>query len=226
MARLIEIFSTHRAEILSAQTQPDESGAVVGTFYCDMTSADQSAEGIRKEIRKLGFVRSVDHASTERSPIDKFYFPVLIFRGHRALILRLDGVLNIEKRLLQELGSPGGAIMFREGESYAAATMHGYKLVLGSLPLDMLLEVVKDAMRVAGWGLFNFKVKDDGYEITVNDAPKLEGSTEPSRLVCGLVAGLVESLFSVTVKVAESRMDSTNSTLFLRLSKIPDDSAR
>ena len=66
-------------------------------------------------------------------------------------------------------------------------------------------------------GIFDFKTTKEGYEVTVQDAPQLDGTTEPSRLVCGIIAGIVESVFSTKVKVVESKVDPKTSQLFVKL---------
>ena len=153
---------------------------------------------------------------------DKFLFPVVIQGKNRVLIMRLSPLLNIEKRLTDELGSAGGAIMFREGEGYAAETLRQYRAALGNVRAELLLETVKDGLRATGWGLFEFRAMRDGYEATVDEAPLLEGSTEPSRFLCGIVAGIVESVFSVRVKIVQSTVDSRTQRVSVRMSKMPE----
>jgi hypothetical protein len=220
LGAIVEVFARHDAEILMAHCQLDPgTGTLSGTYYCDLAQADRSAEELRKEIRAMSFVQRVEFASTEKSPFDKFHFPIVVFSGSRALILGMDRLLNMEKRLGEDLGSAGSAIMFREGESYAAEVMKGYKLVTDApdFSLESLLEVAKDGLRATGWGIFDFKTTKEGYEVTVQDAPQLEGSTEPSRFVCGIIAGIVESVFSAKVKVVESKVDAKAGQLFVKL---------
>ena len=199
----------------------EENGTiVVGTFYCDMSKADQVAESLRKEIRGLGFVRSAECESSQLSVFDKFLFPVTVWGRNRVLIMRLDPLLNIEKRLGRELGSAGSAIMFREGESYATETWNQYKSALGEATLETHFENVIDGLRATGWGLFEFKTTKDGYEVTVQDPPTLGDSEEPSRFLCGVIAGILESAHSMKVRVVESTVDRKSGKLTVRLSKV------
>jgi hypothetical protein len=222
LGTITDVFSKHKAKILMTHSELDgDTNTVVGTCYCDLAQADQTAEGIRKEIKGLGFVRSADFVGTKESPVDKFYFPILIFGGLRVLIMRVDALANMEKRLGEELGSAGGAIIFREGESYAAETMRNFKMVMENPTSESLLQSVKDVLRATGWGLFEFKVSKDDYLVTVDCAPQLEATTEPSRFLCGIIAGIVESVFSIKVRVVESKLDPEEGSLFVRLSKIP-----
>ena len=223
MAKILQTFSTHKAKVIVTHSQLDQAtGTGVATCYCDMTQADQTVEGLRKAIKGLSFVQSVDAASANQSLFDKFFFPVTVWGRDRVIIMRLDPLLNIERRLAEELGSAGSAIMFREGESYATETIGQYRNVLGNVSTDVLLENVVDGLRATGWGLFEFKESKDGYEVTVRDAPMLASTTEPSRFLCGIIAGILESVLSVGMKIAESTVEPKSGRVFVRLSKTPD----
>jgi len=226
LGNILGVLSKHNAKVLMTHTQLDEeTDAVVGTFYCNLTRADQPVENIRRGIKELPFVRSADYVSTEKSMFDKFLFPVTIWGRNRVLIMRLSPLLNIEKRLGEELGSAGRAIMFREGESYAGETLSQYRAVLGSIPPESLLENVKDGLRATGWGIFEFRTTTSGYEVTVSEAPLLESEKEPSRFLCGIIAGILESVYSIKVKIVESRIDSKSGNVVVNLSQIADDAA-
>jgi len=219
LLKILDVFARHKAKVILAHSQVDEGDIVVGTFFCGMAQADQSADYIRKEIKALGFVRNVEVASTDHSLFDKFLFPVTVWRRHRVLVMRLDPLLNIENRLDQELGSAGSAIMFREGEAYAVETLGQYRQMLGSVSQESLLENVRDGLRATGWGIFDFKTTKDGYEVAVQDAPVIKGMPQPSRFLCGIIAGIVESIYAVRVKVDQSTVDSKSGRVFVKLSK-------
>lgn len=220
MTRILDVFERHRAKVVMAHSQLDEeTDRAAGTFYCDLGEADELPEGLRKEVTGLQSVKRVEYFGTENLLFDKFLFPVTIWGRNRVLIMRLSPLLNIEKRLAQELGSAGGAIMFREGEGYAAETLNQYRAVLGKVSTDKLLENVKDGLRATGWGLFEFKHLKDGYEVIVRESVLLEGTTEPGRFLCGIIAGIVESVYGVKVKVVESALDKSGRVV-VSLSKI------
>ncbi len=223
LPRILEVFSKHKAKVILAHSQVEEStGKVVGTFFYDLSLADRDADGIRKEIKGLSFVRDVEVASTEHSLFDKFLFPITVWGRHRVLVMRLTPLLNIESRLKRELGSAGLAIMFREGEGYATETCNQYRQVLGTVSQESLLENISDGLRATGWGVFDFKTTKQGYDVTVDDAPTIEGTTEPSRFLCGVIAGIVESVYAIKVKVGESAVDPKSGRASVRLSKIAD----
>jgi hypothetical protein len=221
LEKILQVFSAHKVKVIVTHSQPDEAaGTVIGTCYCEMPKGGQTVEALRKAIKALGFVRSVDSASAERSLFDKFFFPVTVWGRERVIIMRMDPLLNIEKRLAQELGSAGSAIMFREGEGYATETVGQYRKALGSASVDTLLDNVKDGLRATGWGLFEFKESKEGYDVTVRDAPRLRDAVEPSRFLCGVIAGILESVFSVRMKVVESTLDPNSARVFVRLTKV------
>ena len=223
LEKILQVFSAHKVRVVVTHSQPDEvTGTVIGTYYCEMTKGGQSVEAVQKAIKALSFVQSVDSASAEQSLFDKFFFPVTVWGRERVIIMRLDPLLNIEKRLAQELGSAGSAIMFREGEGYSTETIGQYRKALGSVSTDTLLENVKDGLRATGWGLFEFHESKDGYDVTVRDAPRFSDTTEPSRFLCGIIAGILESVLSVRMKVVESAFDPKSASVFVRLTRITD----
>jgi hypothetical protein len=223
LPNILGVFSRHEAKVVLAHSQLDASAdTVVGTFFCNLAKASQSADDIRKEILGLSFVQSAEAVSTENSLFDKFLFPVTVWGRDRVLIMRLTPLLNIENRLGKELGSAGSAIMFREGEDYASETLGQYRKVLGSVTQESLMENVIDGLRATGWGIFDFKTTKEGYGVTVRDAAQIEGMTEPSRFLCGIIAGIVESIYAIRVKVVQSTINPKSGEVSVRLSKIAD----
>ena len=223
LAKILQVFSTHKVKVILTHSQLDEAtGTVIGTYYCDMTNADQTVEGMQKSIKELSFVRSADAASADKSLFDRFLFPVTVWGRERVIIMRLTPLLNIEKRLVQELGSAGSAIMFREGEGYSVETIGQYKAALGDVSAEVLMANVVDGLRATGWGLFEFKETKDGYEVTVRDAPMQASTTEPSRFLCGIIAGILETVLAVRMKIVESTVEPKSGRVFVRLSKSPD----
>ena len=220
LPEILRVFSKHKAKVTLAHSQLDEdTDTVVGTFFYNLAKADESAENIGKEIKTLRFVRTVEVASTANSLFDKFLFPVTIWGQERVVMMRMEPLLNIERRLVQELGSAGSAIMFREGEGYATATVDQYRKVLGSVTIESLLENLRDGLRATGWGIFEFEATKDGYVVTVESAPALPQATEPSRFLCGIIAGILEALLSANMSVVESNIDQKSGRVVVKLLK-------
>jgi hypothetical protein len=220
LSEILQVFAAHKVKVILIHSQPDEAaGMAVGTFFCDMTLADQPVGGMEKALRGLSFVRSAEAASAEQSLFDKFLFPVTVWGRERVIIMRMDPLLNIERSLVQELGSAGSAIMFREGEGYATETIGQYKKVLGNVSTEVLLGNVVDGLRATGWGLFEFRESKDGFAVTVNEPPKFGDSNEPSRFLCGVIAGILESVFSARLKIVESAVEPKSGRVLVRLSK-------
>lgn len=220
LGKIVDVFSRHRVKVLLTHSQIDEqTNTAVGTYFCDLTRADRSADDIGKEIKALGFVREVESVSAAKSLFDKFLFPVTVWGRDRVIVMRLDPLLNVEGRLTEELGSAGSAIMFSEGEGYASETIDQYVRVLPGASPEALLDTVKDGLRATGWGLFDFKKSKDGYTVTIEDAPMQAGATEPSRFLCGIVAGILERVYSAKLKVAESMVDHKNRRAVVRLTR-------
>jgi len=220
LAKILKVFAEHEAKVLLTHSQLDaHTNTVVGTFFCETAQADGPMEDLQEEIAHLRFVHHVEFTSIANTHFDKFLFPITVMGRDRVIVMRLDPLLNVEKRLTDQLGTAGSAIMFSEGESYAMETLDQYRNDLGKVSDEALLETVKDGLRATGWGLFEFKALKDGYLVTVDGPPIEEGATEPSKFLCGIIAGIYESLYSSKVRIAESRLDQEKRQVTVRLSR-------
>jgi hypothetical protein len=219
LAKIVDTFAKRKSKVLTNTSQLDlKTNTAVGTFYCDSAKALGSAEDLEADIRKLNFVQNVQWASAEHSLFDQFLFPVTVWGRERVILMRLSPLLSIEKRLSQQLGSAGGAIIFSEGEEYAAETVGQYKKITVGASAGELMQNIKDGLRATGWGLFDFKRTKDGYLVTVKDAPVQDGMTEPSRFLCGIIAGILEKVFGIELKITESRFDQKDGSVVVSLS--------
>lgn len=225
LSQVLGVFSRHEASVLLSHSQVGEGrDTVVGMFFCELVGPGPPVETLLAAIKKLSFVSIAEYASAQSSLFERFLFPVTVWGRERVIVMRLDPLLNIENRLMRDLGSAGGAIMFREGVSYAVETIHQYKRVLGDASYDTFLENVKDGLRAMGWGLFDFKKSKDGYAVTVQDAPMLVGSSEPSRFLCGMVVGILETLLSAGMKITMSTVEPENGRVKIGVSRVARDS--
>jgi hypothetical protein len=77
LPKILDVFARHKAKVVLAHSQVVEGDIVVGTFFCGLAQADRDAEHIRKEIKGLSYVQTVEVASAEH-PLRQVPLP-----GHR-----------------------------------------------------------------------------------------------------------------------------------------------
>ena len=84
--------------------------------------------------------------------------------------------MNVEKRLVEKMGSTGEWIMYDEGREYAAEAMTQYKKLFGnSSSNESILLNTSDGLRATGWGIFEFHRNEEGFFVTVRHPPRIEG---------------------------------------------------
>jgi hypothetical protein len=212
---LVSSISTHNADIRSGSLDRlDNSKDFLANFYCDMSKADCDAASLASFIRELHSVRKVDYADMSGKLIDRFLFPTTIFDGVRVLIMRVEPLLNIERELMKKFGSAGAAIMFDEGRAYATETMKQWRSVMPNASPQELLETVKDALRVFGWGIFEFTRIHDSFLVKVTDPPILKDADYvENRFYYGITSSILEYIYGIPLRLTKSSFDKKSDVL-------------
>jgi hypothetical protein len=135
--------------------------------------------------------------------------------------MRTEPLLEVEKHLVEVLGSAGDTVMFVEGKTYASKTWMHLKNALPNASHEELLQNVMDGLRATGWGLFEFRSEQNLFHVSIRNPPKLENlKTSQSLFVRGIAVGTVESLYGVKVAVRDASYDNQSDTVRLTLEKI------
>jgi hypothetical protein len=223
---ILGVFTRHMVRLLLTHTQPDEdSKSMVAVVYCDITRADISVQSLKDELEILKPVSRVEFVSTHEAMFEKYLFPI-VSRGNRWLIMRVRTLLNIENSIREKLGTGGSSLMFEEGVATGFEGSSYPGGVLSQSEKGELLRNTSDGLRACGWGVFDFKSVDDGFMVTIDDPPLLEGVPEPSRFICGLAAGVLKSAYISDFKVDDISFDPKTGRVTMRLSEIKPESGR
>ncbi len=169
--KVAEVYSRHGIDIRSISASPDQADErfFVSNAFCDMSKADCTTDTIVSELRSLSFVQKVLCADMKGRLFDRFLFPNAIMNKDRIILMRVDALLRIEKSLTDEIGSGAAGIMFDEGKIYGGEVLKQYRLALPNATTEVLVENILDGLRATGWGLFQFRKVEDGFEVTVDD---------------------------------------------------------
>ena len=221
--KIVDIFSRHGVDIKSISASPDqtEGSFFVSNAFCDMSKADCTTDTIISELRSLSFVRKALFADMQGRLFDKFLFPTTIMNKSRVILMRVEALLRIEKSLMDKIGSGGAVMMFNEGKIYGEEALKQYRLALPNASTEVLIENIIDGLRATGWGLFQFKKVEDGFEVTVNDAPILETSDyRENRFYYGAGAKILEELYGKELVLEKSSFDLKNKKLMFKLRRV------
>jgi hypothetical protein len=219
--KIVEVFTKHDAYIRTVSAAPEEGEhKFVTNIFADFSKANCTADALLEELRRLSFVRKAYSADMRGRLFDRFLFPVKIMNEDRVLLMRVGPLLNIEKRLVDQMGSAGAAIMYEEGKSYAGEAFKQYKSALPNASIEDLLENIKDGLRVTGWGIFGFKRVPDGFEVTVMDPPHLDNyEHKENRFFFGVTEKILEELYGDELTINSSDLDIKNRRLVIQFKK-------
>jgi predicted amino acid-binding ACT domain protein len=215
-------IARHKIDILSIDGANDpELNGFVFTIFCDFANADCTAEQVADEIRKFAFVTRIDYLSAKGRLFDRYRFPIKIMNKHRAILMRADPLLRVEKHIREVLGVGGDTIMFEEGKIYAHETWgRQFRVALSNAGPEETIRNVIDGLRATGWALFDFQKERGHFQVTIRNSPKLENDNGfHSMFLYGLATGVVESLTGLKLIVRDASYHQKSDTVKLTLER-------
>ncbi|MHB1908454.1 MAG: hypothetical protein ACYCQJ_06235 [Nitrososphaerales archaeon] len=224
-ASIISVFARHNANIRSASAGINKYGnklplAFEINIFCNLTKCDTTVEQLRNELTRLPSISKVLVANLKNKLFDQFSFPTVLNGTTRMVLFRATPLVQIEKKLVERLGSAGEAIMFDEGRAYSDEAIKLFRESLPKASPDELLENIKDGFRATGWGIFNFKKIPNGFEVTVIDPYMHEDSSyNENRFLYGTCARIVENLYDEEYVLSDSEFDRARRKLVFVLIK-------
>lgn len=224
-ARVAGIFTGHRIDIRSISAGPVKNAKVnyavfEANIFCDVSKADCSIIQVTDELTKLPFITTVLSADMKNRLFDRFLFPTVLGDTIRVVLFRVTPLLQIERRMIERMGSAGEAIMFEEGKAYSNEAIKLYKEALPNAGPELLLENIKDGLRATGWGVFDIRRVPQGFEVSVFDPFILEESDyKENRFLYGVCAKILENLYGGEYVLSNSKLDTQNKKLIFRLTK-------
>jgi predicted amino acid-binding ACT domain protein len=221
LSKLTGVFARHEVNLgPSGEYYTGPSGEFAWTTFANFSNSQSPIERVVKELQKFEFVARVDSVKVQEIAIERFLFPVMITEKFRGLILNLEPLLGVERRLLETFGSAGAALMFEEGRQYAIESLRQLREVQpGSEPHDFL-DFVISWLRTTGWGVFEFDTRRfDG-----SGAVKVRVLEPPNAVVSGLLqsnftngatAGIIEVIYGRAMRIVESAYEESKRALRL-----------
>jgi hypothetical protein len=223
--KTVAVFSKHNIKLLSMHGSFErETHSLILTFFAEVTGIDLMMEALDREIRALSFVKEVSWVKMAQLVYDQFLFPVKIFDKIRVIVMRADPFLRIEKHMVKTMGSSGSAIMFDEGREYAKETTRQQISLFPHVNPDVLLVNNFDGLRATGWGIFDYRKIENGFEVCAQDLPfststEIDSEIVESRFFVGIITGMIETLYEIKLKVQSLDYDKIKGKLKIILLK-------
>lgn len=234
LARLTAIFARRNVNLVpSGGYYLLDRNSFVWNTFANFAHAKSTPERVAEELRREDFVSKVESVEVDVSSLDQFLFPVYLNNGYRGVILSAAPLLKVEQRLTEMLGTSGEVLMFEEGKAYAKESVEQFRHAIHGSGGAKLLNDVGSWLRTTGWGIFEFDltqfVKEDIINVLVRE-PLIPPDREKrmSSFLNGLVAGVIEKAFEISVALTSSSYEETNRTLslvFNRFSRSHDSQA-
>ena len=121
-------------------------GAFVWTTFANFTRTWSTLEHVIKDLKRLEFVRRVEAVSMTglRWTIP---LPRDVTEKVKGLIMSLEPLLGVERRLLETFGSAGASLMFEMGRQYTIESLRQLREVLPGLAPEEFLALVVSWLR-------------------------------------------------------------------------------
>ena len=218
-SQVIRSFLDHKVRILRGRIDADsDNGTWFNVYSVDLQHADCSALQLEKSLRLIGGIKIVQHVPRNDSIFSFFTFPVMMNGRFRAYIMRAESLYRIEERMKELMGTGGGAIMFQEGRAFGSGVARSDSEVLDSTDLKARIKTARDGSKATGFGILDFEFSDDSTFVNVVvKEPLVDSAGEcKSHFLFGIIAGVIETIHRVTLKVDRWTYDKDSKTLRLK----------
>lgn len=181
------------------------------SFFADFTDVLVEPDELAGELKKLDVVYTVEFTDRVEDVIfDELHFPFTVL-GERSITLRVSTLAAIFKDFYEALGSGGAFLIYRMGEKAGKAKVTSVRDRCGFEGLKALRAILKERA-AKGWCLSEVVAFDkEGHECVVKvqelfecTAFKDKDKRSKSQFFRGYLKGLLDKIFHVDVKVAET----------------------
>jgi hypothetical protein len=192
-------------------------GKFVWATFADLVHSDMSSKDVLRDLKRFDFVSSIELVEVDGIPVERFLFPVIVMGDRRGLVMDLQSLIEMERRLTQILGSAGSVLMFEQGKAYAKEGLGHYLKDITQSKSEQLFDACSAWGRTMGWGVFSVDttklVADGTLFVTVNEPPNSLAPNHESHFFDGLLAGGAEFVLKRKVVVVQSRYDEPTRSL-------------
>lgn len=192
-------------------TAPSKTDVATMSFFADISDTTDGLQGLRRRLKDLAFVESVDAIAAEGDfMVDKKHFPVR-WAGRRAIVMRADALNEMLNRLWDVFGSGAATIIDQMAEAmgkhFARETIEDFGPELAARQLDELIGTYT-ALGYAEVAIERSKSSD--FPLVVNarglfecDGNSKQGLVRGSVFFRAHLRGFMSGLFGVPFEVSE-----------------------
>ncbi len=218
-----KILTKHKTQLIMQTGYADDStNHFVLNFCCDMTKADCSPDELLLELRRVPNVIRADKKFMKNMLFESFLSPLTVIDKFRTVVIGIDPLIKIEKRLNDLFGVQGTSLMYEEGRAYAIDLVRQHREVISShmsASAEVVLQNVQAGLKAMGWGAFDIRLEGEMANAFISDlppgiSPELV-DTSNCTFVYGIVAGIIEALFGFDMNVRNVTYDKNGNVLRL-----------
>lgn len=219
LASIAAIFAKQNVNIEIAYGHADHAdNRYLLVLYADFSNSPVLVEQVVTELRALFVTHNVEIDADQTKQFDDFLFPILGFQQDRAVVMGLNALIKLEQNMFEKIGSGAHAFLFQMGKDYSTENSKVLRSSNFQQDQESQLRNLIDSMKAAGWGRFHIKQLSDGFDVVITDLQLLDGHTfVDTRFMYGMLAVLLQSIFGEEFYVIETRYDTRENLVFLKL---------
>ncbi|MHB1907458.1 MAG: hypothetical protein ACYCQJ_01150 [Nitrososphaerales archaeon] len=216
---ILEVTDQHKIKIIKLRLEVEKERSAI-LAYLDFSLADCTPHDYSKQIKELKLVKDARFVSRADSIFGYHTFPVIVNGKDRAWIMRAKALLSIEEKLIEMLGTAAESIMFQEGRAYGYGVAQAQQEIENTTDEKMRVHNFKEGSRASGFGILDYDYSEDHLSLNVTVLDPLTDSKGEcnSYFIFGTLAGGIEVINGVTLRVASHYYNKDDKTLHVKYS--------
>jgi hypothetical protein len=221
LASISGIFAKQNLNIEITYGHADKQGnAYLLILYADFSNSSYSVDQTVKDLKDLPVIQMVEVDIDQRRHFDDFLYPIVGVDGDRTVIMGLNALIKIEQIMFEKIGSGGHAFLYQMGKDYSIENSKILKSSNFAQDQESQLKNLADSLKAAGWGIFDIRKIWNGFDVVISEPHLLDGHTfVDTRFIYGMLAGSLQSICGEEFFVLETRYDTRENSILLKLRK-------
>jgi hypothetical protein len=221
LASISGIFAKQNLNIDITYGHADKQGnAYLLILYADFSNSSYSVDQTVKDLKDLPVIQMVEVDIDQRRHFDDFLYPIVGVDGDRTVIMGLNALIKIEQIMFEKIGSGGHAFLYQMGKDYSIENSKILKSSNFAQDQESQLKNLADSLKAAGWGIFDIRKIWNGFDVVISEPHLLDGHTfVDTRFIYGMLAGSLQSICGEEFFVLETRYDTRENSILLKLRK-------
>jgi predicted amino acid-binding ACT domain protein len=219
LASISGVFARQNINIEVTYGHADRQGnAYLLILYADFSNSPCTVDQIVKDLKDLPVTHMVEVDIDQKRHFDDFLYPIVSVDGERAVIMGLNALIKLEQTMFEKIGSGGHAFLYQMGKDYSIENSKILKSSNFPQDRESQLKNLADSLKAAGWGIFDMRKIWNGFDIVISQPYLLDGHTfVDTRFIYGMLAGSLQSIFEEEFFVLETRYDTRENSILLKL---------